>query len=201
MLVGGGLCLKVCYRFLSSSIGTKSPPHPPTPTHTQGEDGNWRLSTSPEWLESEGWRWRFLEGHPVILPPTNQRRVTHLQPSPQMSLLSKLLPWAHLVFWAGATLFNLYGPEINKPFSAPEFNISICVASLSIGASLVAQTVKNLLATQDIWVWSLGWEEPLEKGMVTHSSILAWRIPWTEEPAGLQFLRSQTVRHDWATNT
>ena len=44
--------------------------------------------------------------------------------------------------------------------------------------SLVAQMVKNLLTVQEIWVWSLSWEDPLEKGMATHSSILAWRIPW-----------------------
>ena len=56
--------------------------------------------------------------------------------------------------------------------------------------------VKNLPAMQETWVQSLGWEDPLEKGMVTHSSILAWKIPWTEEPGGLQFLGSQRVRHD-----
>ena len=49
-------------------------------------------------------------------------------------------------------------------------------------ASLVAQTVKNLPAMQDTWVQSLGWEDTLEEGTVNHSSILAWRIPWTEEP-------------------
>ena len=54
-----------------------------------------------------------------------------------------------------------------------------------IGASLVAQLVKNPPAMWETWVPSLGWEDPLEKGMVTHSSILAWRIPWTEEPARL----------------
>ena len=53
------------------------------------------------------------------------------------------------------------------------------------GASLVAQMVKNLLAMQEIWVPSLGQEDPLEKEMAIHSSILAWRIPWTEEPGGL----------------
>ena len=53
-------------------------------------------------------------------------------------------------------------------------------------ASLVAQTVNNLPAMQETWVQSLGWEDPLEKEMATHSSILAWRIPWTEEPGGLQ---------------
>ena len=52
--------------------------------------------------------------------------------------------------------------------------------------SLVAQMIKNLPAMQETQVQSLGWEDPLEKGMATHSSILAWRIPWTEEPGGLQ---------------
>ena len=51
----------------------------------------------------------------------------------------------------------------------------------------------------ETWVWSLGGEDPLEEGMATHSSILAWRIPWTEEPGGLQSMGSQRVGHDWAT--
>ena len=54
---------------------------------------------------------------------------------------------------------------------------------------------------QETWVWSLGWEDPLEKGKATHSSILAWRIPGTEEPDGLQSIELRRVRHDWATNT
>ena len=57
---------------------------------------------------------------------------------------------------------------------------------MNIWASLVAQMVKNLPAMWETQVRSLGWEDPLEKEMVTHSSILAWRIPWTEEPGGLQ---------------
>ena len=57
-------------------------------------------------------------------------------------------------------------------------------------ASLVAQLVKNLPAMWETWVRSLGWEDPLEKEMATHSSILAWRIPWTEEPGGLQSMGS-----------
>ena len=56
---------------------------------------------------------------------------------------------------------------------------------------LVAQTVKNLPATQEAWVQSLGQEDPLEKVMATHSGILAWRISWTEEPGGLQSLELQ----------
>ena len=63
-------------------------------------------------------------------------------------------------------------------------------------AFLVAQTVKNLPAMQETWVQSLGWEDPLEKDRATHSRILAWRIPWTEEPSGLQSMGSQRVRHD-----
>ena len=54
---------------------------------------------------------------------------------------------------------------------------------------------------QETWVWSLGWEDALEKGIATHSSILTWRIPWTEEPGGfLQSMGSQRVGHDWETN-
>ena len=67
--------------------------------------------------------------------------------------------------------------------------------------SLVAQTVKNLPSVQKTWLWSLGWEDPLEKGMATHSSILAWRIVWTEKPGGLQSVGSQRVRHNWVTDT
>ena len=64
-------------------------------------------------------------------------------------------------------------------------NFTIC------RTSLVAQMVSSLLATQEIWVQSLGQEDPLEKGMATHSSILAWEIPWTEEHGGLQSTGSQ----------
>ena len=66
-------------------------------------------------------------------------------------------------------------------------------------ASLVAQTVKNLPTVQETRVQSLGQEYPVEKKMATHSSILAWRIPCTEEPGRLQSTGSQRVRHDWAT--
>ena len=70
-----------------------------------------------------------------------------------------------------------------------------------IWASLVAQSVKNLPVVQGTQVRSLGQEDPLEKEMATHSNILAWENPWTEEPGGLQCMGSQRVGHDWATNT
>ena len=63
-------------------------------------------------------------------------------------------------------------------------------------ASQLAQTVKNLLAMQETWVRSLGLKDPLEKGMATHSSILAWEIPWTKEPGRLQSMGLQGVGHD-----
>ena len=66
-------------------------------------------------------------------------------------------------------------------------------------ASLVAQIVKNLPALWETWVWSLGWEIPLEQSMANHSSILPWRIPWTEEPGGLKSMGLQRVRYNWAT--
>ena len=83
---------------------------------------------------------------------------------------------------------DLNGQEIQK-------RGAICIHR----ASLVAQLVKNLPAMLETWVRSLGWEDLLEKEMATHSSILAWKIPWTEEPGGLQSMRSQRVRHDSGT--
>ena len=65
------------------------------------------------------------------------------------------------------------------------------VSNLVFWASQVTQMVKNLPGVQDTWVRSLGWEDPLEKEMASHSSILTWRIPWTEEPGGLQFTVSK----------
>ena len=66
---------------------------------------------------------------------------------------------------------------------------------------LVAQMVKNLPAIRKTQVQYLGQEDPLEKRIAKHSSILAWRIPWTEDPSRLQPMQLQRVRHDWATNT
>ena len=62
--------------------------------------------------------------------------------------------------------------------------------------SLVAQMVKRLSTMRETWVRSLGQEDPLEKEMAIHSSTIAWKIPWTEKPGGLQSMRSLGVRHD-----
>ena len=87
-----------------------------------------------------------------------------------------------------------------------EVQASVKVIEKSIGrlnlsqrvllASLVAQMVKGLPAIQETWVQSLGGEDPLEEDIATHSSILAWRIPWMEEPGGLQSMGLKRVRHD-----
>ena len=68
---------------------------------------------------------------------------------------------------------------------------------VAISTTLVAQMVKNLPAMWETWAESLGREDLLEKGMAPHSSILAWRIPWTEEPGGLQSIGLQKVGHGW----
>ena len=92
--------------------------------------------------------------------------------------------------------------------SAPQFeSINSMVLSLFYGpiltslASLVAQMVKNLPVMRDTKVLSLGLEDSLAKQMATHSSILAWRVPWTEESGKLQSIGSQRIGHDWVTNT
>ena len=80
------------------------------------------------------------------------------------------------MFLAHLKAFNIF---------AMEFIPSLVSYNVCLQASLVAQMVKKLPAIQETWVWSLGLEDSLEKEMATHSNILAWRIPWTEEPGGL----------------
>ena len=77
----------------------------------------------------------------------------------------------------------------------PQFTSLIPFLTHCLMTSLVAQTVKHLSTMWETRVWSLGWEDPLKKEMAIHSSTIAWKIPWTEEPG-----RSQRVGHDWATS-
>ena len=93
--------------------------------------------------------------------------------------------------WVAIFFSNAWGSH-NKRTDWENEQQGICLTLLGIQLlslerlSLVAQMVKNLPAVQEMWVWSLRWEDPLEKRMATHSSILVWRIPWTEDPIGLQ---------------
>ena len=74
--------------------------------------------------------------------------------------------------------------EFAKKVRKPQWKVLSFAGTLLV--SLVAQKIKNPPAMQETWIRSLGWEDSLEEGMATHSSILVWRIPWTEEPGGLQ---------------
>ena len=82
-------------------------------------------------------------------------------------------------------------PQVTSPLLSVFTGLSIIDVSCIWWAAPVAQLVKNPPAMQETWVQSLGWEDPLEKGTATHSSILAWRFPWTTQSMG-----SQRVRHD-----
>ena len=106
------------------------------------------------------------------------------------SLLYHLPGFSHQVhpIWKSLSIFSIY--QVFKDLSPSQTNS---------GTSWVAQLVKNPPAMQETWVWSLGWEDPLEEDMATHSSILAWRIPRTEEPGWLLSMWSQRIGHDWAT--
>ena len=96
-----------------------------------------------------------------------------------------------MLLWETATgLQDTVMPKGGDPANENFITVLIWVCTI-FWASLVAQTVKNLLAMQETQALSLSREDPLEKGMATHSSIPAWRIPWTEEPGGLQSMRSQ----------
>ena len=99
--------------------------------------------------------------------------------------------WRAMVHGVARVGYNL----VTKPSPPP------ASPSRVLRASLEAQMVKNLPAVRETWIRSLGHEDPLEKRMATHSSILAWKIPWTEEPGRLQFTGLQWVGHGWATNT
>ena len=87
-----------------------------------------------------------------------------------------------LVFWSKA---------LPSTANSSSFKKQIPLLCLLLGLNRVAQRLKHLPAMEETWVQSLGWENLLEKEMATHSSILAWKIPWTEEPGGLQSMGSQ----------
>ena len=116
------------------------------------------------------------------------RTTTRLQNTmgPQMGKLRKMGPFKKISLSAVCL-----SETTRTPLTTP------CVKH----TSLVAQTVNGPPALWESWVRSLGWEDPLEEEMATHSSTLAWRIPWTEEPGRLQSMGLQRVRHDWVTNS
>ena len=138
----------------------------------------------------------YVDSHWCHLPGTEEEKGTFSQRDIYALLLSKQREsrklWLCLLFLSCLHLkislcqTGVFGVADSHPLQYED-------------ASLVAQTVNNLPAIQETRVWSLGLEGSLEKGMAIHSSILAWRIPWTEEPRGPQSLRLQRVRHNWTT--
>ena len=88
----------------------------------------------------------------------------------------------------------------NQPRDPVGMRTLVMEPNIGHWTSLVAQMAKHLLTMQETWVQSLGQEDLLEKEMAPHSSILAWRIPWTEEPGRVQSVGSQRVGHNWATS-
>ena len=117
-------------------------------------------------------------------------------------------PWVRKIHWRrkwqptlaffprklnGQRSLEGYSPWSHKESDTTEqFSTHVC----KVWSSLVAQMVKCLPATRKTWVRPLGWEDPLEKEMATHSSTLAWKIPWTKEPGRLQSMGAQRVCHD-----
>ena len=149
-------------------------------------------------------RQRYWSGLPFpSLEALPDPRIKPASPALQVNSLPSETPGKP--FWILTALYLFTAQDFNR--SIPRiflyFVTAICGYVLS-EASLVAPKAKNLSAMQVTWVRPLGWEDPLEKGMATHSSILAWKMPWMEEPGRLQSMGSplhRRVRHDWATNT
>ena len=114
---------------------------------------------------------------------------------------SSLLLWLMLLWTFVSTfVFEHRFPVLLGIYLRVEFLSHVVILFNSLGGLLVAQMVKRLPAVQETLVRSLGWEDPQEKEMATHSSTLAWKIPRTEEPGRLQSIGSQRVGHDWATS-
>ena len=115
--------------------------------------------------------------------PARERKTHHSPVVKGKAILSIVIVFLCHVLWLFSSVRFFWGDE------------------LETWASLVVQMVKNPPAMRETWVWSLVWEDALEKGMATHARILAWRIPWTEEPSGLWSMGWQRVRHNWMTFT
>ena len=124
-----------------------------------------------------------------------------------MGYYSILALWTVLNMWTWIYKISLWDPVFNssaylfRSRTSRAYGNYIYIFFNNYHTSLLTQMVKNLLVMKETQVQSLVREDHLERGVTTHSSILAWRIPWTEEPSKLQSLGSQRVWYDWATNT
>ena len=156
------------------------------------------------WTECIPWCIQMLKN----LPAMWETQVQSLSQEDHMELgvvsHSNILPWR--IPWTGDRGgLQSMGSQRVLDWATSIFNV---YWKAVLKTSPVAQLVNYLPAMQEIHVWSLdiqvpslGQEDPLEEEMATHSSMLAWKIPWTEVPGGLKFIGSQRVGHDWTTNT
>ena len=142
----------------------------------------------------------FSSSNVILLKPEAHSLFSFPVSPPPGNLLWLILPFISCT-WHLITQLVLYHFHLFKRFSFQHiFKMKfLCIFSLSL-ASQVAQMVKCLLAMWGTQVWSLGWEDPLEKEMETHCSTLAWKIPQMEEPGRLQSMGSQKIWQDWATS-
>ena len=130
-------------------------------------------------------------------PAVEARSLNHWTPR---KVLILILVFPHPSTSQAQPCLTVRSDKINLSFVMRTLRVA-SPGALVCMAALVAKMVKNLPAMQETRVWSLDWEIPLEKGMAIHFSVLAWRIPQTEEPGGLQSMMSQRVGYDWATKT
>ena len=152
-------------------------------------EGNWDRSAhirscQTDWLGSSKFE-------STIPNSKSTKRQMLADPTIGAKVTSRVSHWA----W-GLRTNTVFIPSVISFHSSAKWTGSPHKWTYHLQVSLVAQAVKNLPAMLETWVWSLDWEDTLEMGLLTHSSILAWRIPWTEEPetGGLQFMGLQTVR-------
>ena len=137
----------------------------------------------------------ILQSRCILIRKLNLARINDL---PKVICLVTGKPWFQLNFvWFMKLCPH---PVLLQEQPPSYYHTCYSVYPLRICASLVAQTVKHLPAMWETWVRFLGQEVPLEKEMAIHSSTLAWKILWMEEPDRLQSMRSQRVGHDWATS-
>ena len=172
-----------------------------------GTAGHWRCSDAQNpgaWVLAGGlempWGAAQRRGHLPGVPPHRQGESPAADWKAQSST-SHFRWWGERKavkgapgLWASARVT----PALPHTWRGTDTETSLLVLGTgpSLRAFLVAQMVQNPPAMWETWVRSLGWEDPLEKGMAAHTSILAWRIPWTEESGGLQCMGSQRVVYD-----
>ena len=175
-------------KIVTCHISNKPPSHQPLQlspaVHYKGTLDGEKQDTGPRWLKCIWKKWFHLH------IPVNRKTLNSFnQRIPFFSLINSN-PWCSTIWCLPVCVDKI-------PIQSGSYLTSL---EWSIRASLVVQSVKSLSAMQETCIQSLGWEEPLEKEMTIHSTILSWRIPWTEEPRGLQSMGSQRVRHNWVTN-